>query len=353
MTLCIGWTDSDAVYLTADSAVTVGPRALRNDYSSFGEKQPASSIGNVEESALKILRHRNTAATFAGDAPPINGIFANYVQSSRFLSPREAFDVAWMSSHTGGRLEALFAYHDLAGPHLVKYGPLNNVGDEATTACIGSLPAENREYIRSFVQNMPPQASITDRVVGTICITQRLAIFFNLMESHGIGGLVAGCSVSKSGLQWAPDTMHVILRGQLTDQLSNDGLNVVVTCERFDTFFVCNNLTGSYSGFTNRFGINTGLGYKEMVEHMLVNKDQLPPISTDLKVDYIVFHDVTTELSTIFNVRAGGDRVLKYSLAQESATRRLNVHFTASGNGFATLNRRSFGEGGDIAFVAY
>jgi len=102
MTLCVGWIDSDAVYLTADSAVTAlgKTRIAGRDYSSFGEKQYQSPQGNVtvEESALKIFRHQNTAAAFAGDASPINGIFANFVESSRFLLPQEAFDAAWMSS---------------------------------------------------------------------------------------------------------------------------------------------------------------------------------------------------------------------------------------------------------------
>jgi hypothetical protein len=71
MTLCIGCTDTEAASLTADSAVTVPRRAMSTEYSTFGEKQPQTTFFNVEESALKILRHGETAAAFAGDASPI------------------------------------------------------------------------------------------------------------------------------------------------------------------------------------------------------------------------------------------------------------------------------------------
>jgi hypothetical protein len=191
MTLCVGWVDAEAVYLTADSAVTVAPRELNSEYSSFGEKQPANSIGNVEESALKILRHQNTAAAFAGDASPINDLFSNYINASRIWSPREAFKNAWISSHDGRDLEALFAFYDGAGPHLVKYDAANIAGAEVTSACIGNLFVGDKEYIRSVLQRMPHKADVTDRLVCGVCISQRLAILANVMETHGIGGVVA------------------------------------------------------------------------------------------------------------------------------------------------------------------
>ena len=99
--------------------------------------------------------------------------------------------------------------------------------------------------------------------------------------------------------------------------------------------------------------MNFGQGPKEVVQNILAQKQCLPPISTELKVDYIVFHDVVTELSTIFNVRED-DRNLKYWLTRDHrAGGQLIVRFTASGVGLNTLQRRSSGEGGDIAFVAY
>jgi hypothetical protein len=91
---------------------------------------------------------------------------------------------------------------------------------------------------------------------------------------------------------------------------------------------------------------------KEVVQNILAQKQCLPPISTELKVDYIVFHDVVTELSTIFNVRAGDHPNLKYWLTRDDPTGQLIVSFTASGNGLAALKRPSSGEG-NIAFVPY
>jgi hypothetical protein len=247
-------------------------------------------------------------------------------------------------------LEALLAYHDGGGPHLVKYDAANIAGTEVTSACIGNLVAVDKDYIRSVLQEMPRKADVTSHLVCTVCISQRLSIFLNIMETHGIGGCVAGCSVSKEGLRWAPDTMHFILRGKTTDQPSNDVLSTILTCTRLDTLFVRNNLDRGYSGFTCGFGVNIGLGHREVVNNLLANKEILPPLDTDLKVEYIVFHDVLTQLSTIFDVRLGEHPNLEYWLAR-APSGQLNVHFTASGNGLGALNRSPTDPGGDIAFV--
>jgi len=92
--------------------------------------------------------------------------------------------------------------------------------------------------------------------------------------------------------------------------------------------------------------MNTGLEYEEVVKKILSNKEQLPPISTDLRVDYVVFHDVVTRLSTIFNVRDGAQN-LKYWLSREPG--KPLVQFAATKQGLAALKRPS----GDIAFVDY
>ncbi|MBR1250019.1 hypothetical protein JQ609_24225 [Bradyrhizobium sp. AUGA SZCCT0169] len=355
MTLCVGWVDAEAVYLTADSAVTAPgkSRISGGDYSSFGEKQYQSAEGTVEESALKIFRHQDSAATFSGNASPINEIFANFVESSRYLPPRNAFDAAWISSHDPNvqSLEALFGYYDSAGPHLVKYDALNLMGEAITSACIGSILPEDKEQLLAWLK-MPSKAQVTDRLVLTMCMTQRVAIFLNLMASHGIGGCVAGCLIGKDGLQWAPDTLHVILRGELIDQLSNDVLNVVLTYARFDTFFVCNNLEGGLNAFANKFGMNAGLSREEVVQRLVtrINNGSLPSISTELKVHHVVFHDVVTGLSTVFNVKACDD--LKYYwLTRDDPAGPAMLRFTVSGNGLGALKRASSGKGGDIAFV--
>lgn len=348
MTLCVGFIDSEAVYLTADSAVTVPHRPLNTEYSTFGEKQPQTPVFNVEESALKILRHGETAAAFAGDASPINDLFSNYISASRMWSPQQAFGNAWASSHDGRNLQALLAYHDEGGPHLVRYDATSVAGTEVTSASIGNIAAEDKEYLRSALQTMPLNSDVTDRLACTVCISQRVGILLNILETHGIGGAIAGCSVSKKGLCWAPDTLHVILRGEMADQLSNDVLTTVLTCTRLDTLFVRNNFGPSYSGFTTNFGVNTGRSRREVVDSILSNIALLPPVDTDLKVEYIVFHDVLTHLSTIFDVRAGEHPNLKYWL-HRAPSGQLNVHFTASGNGLGALRRPT--TSGDIAFV--
>jgi len=347
MTLCVGWVDSEAAYLTADSAVTKSPRDLNNEYSTFGEKQPQTDTFTVEESALKIYRHEDTAAAFSGDASPIDDLFYNYTKGLHLWSPREAFSNAWTSS-AGETLGALFTYRDGDRPHLLKFDPANTAGVEVTSACIGRIAAQDRDYVRSVLQAMPRNSDVTDRLVCGICISQRLAILANLMETHGIGGVVAGCSVSKEGLRWAPDTLHVILRGQNADQRSNDLLTTITTSTRHDVLAVRNNLRDRLNCFATKFGVNIGLERRDVVEKILADQGSLPSPYTGMKVGYIVFHDVLTRLSTVFDVRTGHPN-LDYWVQQDDGGL-LSFRYTASGNGSGAL-RRSSAEEGNIAFV--
>ena len=196
--------DSEAVYLAADSAVSRlgNPRILRHDYSSFGEMQYQGSVRTVEESALKILRHQNVAAAFSGDVSGMNDLFTNFIQGSHFMLTREAFDAAWVSSQGGEKkLWALLGYHDQAGPHLFKYDPTTVSGEETRSDCIGYLNEDDKQFLREMLPQTLKQTSVRDRLVSTACRIQRPGMFLNLMESHGIGGHIAGCSIDKDGLR--------------------------------------------------------------------------------------------------------------------------------------------------------
>src|SRR5438552_8488893 len=113
MTICIGYVDSEAVYLTADSAVTSGQR-LSHSFSSFGELQRNEAGITIQEAALKIMRHGNVAAAFAGDAKSAHQIFENFVAGAeRMIPPPAAFENAWLSSTEPGqpaKTSALLGY---------------------------------------------------------------------------------------------------------------------------------------------------------------------------------------------------------------------------------------------------
>ncbi|MCA1471082.1 hypothetical protein I6F09_24740 [Bradyrhizobium sp. IC3195] len=207
---------------------------------------------------------------------------------------------------------------------------------------------EDKDYIHSVLQYPPNRADVTGRLVCTVCISQRLAIFLNGLETHGIGGVVAGCSISKEGFRWSPDTLHVILRGQ-NYQPSNDLLSNITTCTRHDVLVVRNNLNDDrVDCFATGFASNFGLERKEIVQKILADQDNLPSFHTGVKVGYVVFHDVTTQLSTIFDVRSGSHPNLTFSVQEMNGW--LNLHFAVSGNGRGAL-RRSSGPEGNIAFV--
>ena len=88
--------------------------------------------------------------------------------------------------------------------HLLQFDSANTA-----SACIGRIAAEDREYTPF---GSTGHASNSDRLVCGVCVSQRLAILANVMETHGIGGVVAGCLVSKEGLPWSPDTFSVVPR---------------------------------------------------------------------------------------------------------------------------------------------
>src|SRR5207245_1429466 len=96
-----------------------------------------------------------------------------------------------------------------------------------------------------------------------------------------------------------------IRSGSLTDHVSMEVLNTVVTCERLDTFFVFNNVVNGFVGFTSMFGINHGRSSREVVENILKRKNELLPRvwSGQLKVDYIVFHNLVLGATTVACVR--------------------------------------------------
>ena len=214
MTLCLGFTDQDAVYLIADAAVTFN-RNSEVGYSTFGEVQHTEPGMSVQERALKLMRWGNIAATFTDDAMVAREIFANFITALRARSIRDAFASAWISSLPAvgpAKVTALLGFVDEEGPHLLKFGegfPID--GTQVSSACIGNVSVDiarsvEEEAIGQLSAFAPPGS---DRLAFAVAWLQHHTIFQNLME-YGIGGHFAGCWIGENGFAWAGDTFHVL-----------------------------------------------------------------------------------------------------------------------------------------------
>ena len=352
MTICIGWTDDRAVYLAADSAVTSN-MPLADEYSTFGERHHRQENVSVREGALKIMRHQNSAVAFSGDANRGIEIFENFIMLSGYFPTREAYESAWVNAHDSANPKnnrALLAYCDLNGPHLIRFDASSTKpGEEIRSACIGNVSSSLAFTFGEALTHMPSHITTSmDALINGVCLLQRFFIFENLMPKHAIGGFVAGCLINNDGLMWAADTLHVLTRNGLVDQLSNETLNTIAIFERRDTFFAYNNQVCSYTGFTTSFGANSGLGWAEVISK-LQECELLPSDPCKLPIAYIVFHDLTTGFSTIFNVTEDNNRYLKYRF-REDVSRRRDIQFNVYGAGVKIL-KRSFPQEGVIAFI--
>jgi hypothetical protein len=357
MTICLGWRDNNAVYLAADSAVTKKshhPIDHRGQaYTTFGELQHYEEKVSVEETSLKILRHGNTAAVFAGDARRAEDVFSVFTALSNSLSVRAAFDAAWTSFHAPANpsvIQALFGYYEEDGPHLLKFqSSAQTQGAEVNFACIGNVDADGIGFFESVTMSIPVDAEgSANKLVCLVSFLQWLGIHSNLMASHGIGGYVAGCFIDCRGLAWAPDTLHTIMREGFVDQLSNNILSVIVTCARFDAFFVWNNLMSGFHGFTNRFGENLGRTRSDVVENILTHNRNLPRIRTEqFKTDYIVFHDLRG-ITTVACVRDDKPRHVRYAIERQNDGS-LAIRYYLSEQATALLSRSV--EDGVFAFI--
>jgi len=358
MTICLGWQDDDSVYLAADSAVTrrdTRPRQRpESKFSSFGELQHYTEEIWVEEAALKIFRHGNAAAACSGEPHRAEAVFDTFIAFSAARSVRGAFESAWASWHGPGTrvtTQMLFGFYDETGPHLLQFDSADQTeGKEVKTACIGNVRSEDSDFFSAAMTAIPPHAeSGPDKLACLVGLIQPLGVHSNLMRTHGVGGYVAGCWIGKGGLIWAPDMLHVLIRNGLADQLSNDVLNTIVTCERVDMFFVLNNFTNAFIGFTNKFGINTGRSTTEVVENVLRRTDLLPRIwSGQFKVDYIMFHDLSSTVTTVACVRNDRPRLVGYGVDRGSNSMAIRFHVTGPA---ARLLMRSPADG-LFAFIA-
>jgi hypothetical protein len=352
MTICIGWTNDRAVYLASDSAVT-GNFPVAAEYSSFGEKH--SQLGDlaIQEGALKIMRHQNSAVAFSGDANRGIEIFDNFIKLSGYLPVREAYCSAWINAHDSfnpGRNAALLGYYDLNGPHLIQFTSGILEGDvELGAACIGNVNSRGIAYFHEMLTSMPPPitANPMDALIGGVCLLQKLFTSENLMPQHAMGGFVAGCFINSDGLAWTADTLHVINRNGLVNQLSTETVNTIAIFERCDTFFTFNNRARGYEAFTNNFGANTGLAWKEVISR-LRRPGLLPPDPRKIPFEYIIFHDNLKGMSTIFNVRGGQSRFLKYKFSEDPSGRR-DIQFRAYGPAVNQLTRSP--QEGVVGFV--
>jgi len=225
MTYCLGWKTKKAVFLLADTSVTLH-KPLGKMYSSFGELQGSQGRESVVESLLKINAvHKMAAIAFAGDVGVANSIIESLQKILNLGKPyRQAFEAAIASNSpipSSKPISFIFAYVESDSPKLLYFdSEPHRLVDVEEVVQIGSMgsyyPSFSDQMIRSFIGGTSKPENILAAITGVV---QTYGIHAVLSEMY-VGGGFFGLYIDQSGLYWQEDTTYVIYHEK------NDHLNI-------------------------------------------------------------------------------------------------------------------------------
>lgn len=216
MTYCLAWKTKSAVFLLADTSVTLN-KSLRKSHSSFGELQGSQGSISVVESLLKINPLRKHAAiAFAGDVRVANSI----IDSIRILldsgeSCRKAFEKAIVSNSPippSRSVSIILAYYENEFPMLAHFDSRQpqKIIDVEDVIQIGSMGSYYLEFsghmIRSFIGGTSKPENILTAITAVV---QTYGIHAVLSDMY-VGGALFGLYIDQYGLNWQEDTTYVI-----------------------------------------------------------------------------------------------------------------------------------------------
>jgi hypothetical protein len=266
MTLCIAWLRNDHVYLVADSAVTSNDRPY-NQHSRFGERSHFKIGEHVEERALKIFRHQDSAIAFAGDADLAREIFSTFKNLSSSFLPIQSIISAW-ESHTPFNSRvcgAIFVTYCDGKPKIYRFSPSEHAIWCEESAVIGAVNSAECDLLSATMETMPSDYVDPDDVLCLgICAVQRFSIFENFLD-RGIGGCFSGVSIGPQGLRWMPPTLHVVM-DKSEFRASEPGVPRVISVRSSnDMTWVWNDLENGWKVFANSSGENIGLTSEQLI----------------------------------------------------------------------------------------
>ena len=223
MTYCLGWKTKKAVFLLADTSVTLN-KSLGKKYSSFGELQGSQGNESVVESLLKINAvEKKAAIAFAGDVGLANSVIESLQTFLDLGKPyRQALEAAIANNSplpSSKPISLILAYVDTNSPKLLYFcsesSELIDIEDVVQIGSMGSYyPSFSDQMIRSFIGGTSKPENILAAITGVV---QTYGIHAVLSEMY-VGGGFFGLYIDQSGLYWQEDTTYVIYH------INNDAL---------------------------------------------------------------------------------------------------------------------------------
>lgn len=227
MTLVIGFKSQKAVFITADTAITVegeGP-APPISTTSFFEKSVNDPDRKVYESVLKIRTLNNRIAfAFSGSKYNAEAVFSEFRQ---LISGIERFSLPFLISVLQRSINVVLEPEERKSiqfiigiliedhPHLLSFNhSLNGIIQEhEEIAMIGNVNAGSTVLqSQLYLLNSIIEPSFDNPTIASILnsMYQLNGLHDYTLEKYGIGGAFITISVSADGIIWPEDTLYIV-----------------------------------------------------------------------------------------------------------------------------------------------
>lgn len=308
MTYCLAWKTKRAVFLLADTSVTLNASLSARKYSSFGELQGMRGKETVTESLLKInVVAKNSAIAFSGDVDLANSIIdtlKTLIESGE--TPIPAFRAAICSNSPfspSRTVSFLFASFEGNTPKLLHFDSLDPTvfSDSNDVVQIGSMgsyyPSFSEYMIRRFIDGTTKPENFLAAVTA---IVQSYGIHSVLSQMY-VGGAFFGLYVEQAGVYWQDDTTYVIYH-ENNDILDLGGLITVGV--RDNVLFVSSSLISETKFISNRVSAPTIHNWIDLLSNEVLN------ILNTYQSEYYVFLSNKDRMITV--VRTYGNLLNEY-----------------------------------------
>ena len=220
MTYILGWKLGPAVYIAADTALTV-PGHRDQDQSSFGERVVDRPERSVFEGCLKIFDLGGAAVAISGDVPRARRVVETFSGILEMTSnPQHSIEVA-LNSHgpfdPQNPISLIVAFPNSPTPTLLSFNHDGNESliehEEGTLVQIGSITPTHKNISGQMIANLNIFKEEPDRfLVCSLALLQSYGIYDYLLE-RGVGGSFCGLVVRERSIEWARDILYVLHRG--------------------------------------------------------------------------------------------------------------------------------------------
>ncbi|MBL1140792.1 MAG: hypothetical protein HND53_02060 [Proteobacteria bacterium] len=223
MTFCFAWKNDKAVFLVADSAVTVFSEqsSVNEQCSSFGEPVVSNKNISIYDGALKILKiYANCAVAIAGDSDSAYNIYdflyENYEEGINLNALISLMAKSNLPLEKGKSVSLIIARLENNKPELILWESEKSetIYSNQNYFHIGKTIYDFTGFAKTSVDmfRKPIKGVIFDnsRILNSvIAIYQALVIFCQTMQ-EGVGGLINGLMIDSEGVKWNSDTEYML-----------------------------------------------------------------------------------------------------------------------------------------------